>query len=369
MTNLESKNLADRLFPSEPGDDKLDVLEIPPEKRKLHTETYDFAVSTIVDYLSSGHIEIPKFQRRYVWKRPQASRLIESLIIQCPIPVLYFQQNSDEKLVVIDGNQRLNAIRLYIDNEYPLRGLTAYTELEDLYYSQLDPRLQRHILNRTLRCITILKDTHPQIMFDVFERLNTGAVELNPQELRHGIYYGKLLAAIDEMIKNKTWIELTNLRNDSRMRGSELILRFIALANDITNYAKPMKGFLNEFCNKNRNPDDNIMTIWKNDFSNTIESVKHLYGDLAFRVFDILDHKPQALNAALYDAEMIAIFRIGPIIQYIDKQKKEKLHRETAKLFKNGRFFTAISAGTSQKSLVLHRIAEFEKLLKRESIA
>ena len=112
---------------------------------------------------------VPRFQRGYVWTDPQASRLIESLIIQCPIPVIYLSQEPDERLSVIDENQRLQSILRYLDNTFELRGLTAYPELEGSRYFQLDPRFQRHIVNRTLRCIVIMKDTHPQVKFDVFE--------------------------------------------------------------------------------------------------------------------------------------------------------------------------------------------------------
>ena len=97
------------------------------------------------------------------------------------------------------GNQRLQSIQRYIENRFELRGLTAYPELEGLKYFELDPRFQRHIVNRTLRCIVIMKDTHPQVKFDIFERLNTGAVKLSAQELRHGIYHGKLIDWLDRV--------------------------------------------------------------------------------------------------------------------------------------------------------------------------
>lgn len=87
MTN-SGKSLADKLFPIEQEDDELAVINIPPEKRRLHTETYDFSIATLVGHLKSKSITIPQFQRNYVWNRAQASRLIESLIIQCPIPVI-----------------------------------------------------------------------------------------------------------------------------------------------------------------------------------------------------------------------------------------------------------------------------------------
>lgn len=131
-TRQTGEQLADILFPEakEQQDFADGILSIPPEQRKLHTETYDFTVDTIVEKLIDDSIFIPHFQRRYVWTEPQASRLIESLIIQCPIPVIYLNQENDESLSVIDGNQRLTSIRKYMENQFPLKGLTAYPELE-----------------------------------------------------------------------------------------------------------------------------------------------------------------------------------------------------------------------------------------------
>ena len=112
MGNNKSTSLADILFPDSKVEE-IDILNIPAAERRLRTETYDFTVSTLVDYLKQGHISIPNFQRGFVWNKTQASRLIESLVINCPIPVIYLSQNADETLSVIDGNQRVNSIKFF----------------------------------------------------------------------------------------------------------------------------------------------------------------------------------------------------------------------------------------------------------------
>jgi len=365
MSN-KTKSLADQLFPIKESLDSLDVLDIPPNQRKLHTETYDFSISTISEYLENGHIYIPHFQRSYVWNRGQASRLIESLVIQCPIPVLYFDQTNDSKFSVIDGNQRLTSIRLYLNDEFSLRGLTAYPELEGMYFSDLDPRIQRHITNRTLRCIAILPDTHPQIKFDVFERLNTGSVQLTPQELRHGIYHGKLIDKIDALSKNTEWKELTRIRTDTRMKRSELVLRFIAMANDLNNYFKPLSGFLNNFLEKNKNPPDSKLTEWEGEFNFAVDALRTMYGNLAFRPFDMEFKAQNSINAALFDAQMIAVHRLKPDLTKFTEKKREKLLKATATLFKDPAFAKTIGAGTSSKTSVTRRIHMFTTFLKEQ---
>lgn len=307
-----SSTLADILFPGalEQQDFAEGILSIPPEQRKLHTETYDFTVDTVVERLAAKTIFIPEFQRKYVWKEAQASRLIESLIIQCPVPVIYLNQEADETLAVIDGNQRLTSISRYLNNEFPLKGLTAYPELEGNRFHQLDPRFQRHIRNRTLRCIVILKGTHPQVKFDVFERLNTGAVKLTPQELRHGIYFGDLITLATDVANETKFAQTLDIKDDKRMKAEELILRFWALTEKYNQYRKPLAGFINDFAEHHRHLRDEQKEELRNSFISTLQKVRDLFGDFAFKIYDETGTIDSKFNAALYDGEMIAAYQL-----------------------------------------------------------
>lgn len=352
----KAKSLADILFPVVEDEDLL-VIDIPPEQRRLHTESYDFSIATIVDYLEKESIFIPEFQRKYVWTRSQASRLIESLIIQCPIPVIYLNQERDERLSVIDGNQRITSIKLFLKDTFPLQGLTTYPELEGSYYSELDPRIQRHINNRTLRCITILKETHPQIKFDVFERINTGAVQLNPQEVRHGIYHGNLLSMIDSLVKDKIWKELTGIKDDVRMKGSELILRFFALLKNQENYQKPLKKFLNDFSLSHQNISEKDAARFRNEFLTTLYIAGDLLGKKAFRTLKDKDTvSSNNLNAALFDATMIGLHRAKISRKDLEDIDIKLFMQKYTEAITSPEFLESISSGTSAKALVNYRI-------------
>lgn len=355
---VDNKQIADKLFPVRRED--IEVKNIPLEERRLHTETYDFSISTIFQYLKTDRIVIPQFQREYVWSRNQASRLIESLIIQCPIPVLYFNQTSDEIFEVIDGNQRVNAIKLYLEDGFPLSGLTAYPELEGFRFSELDARFQRHISNRTLRCITILKETHPQIKFDVFERLNTGAVLLSPQEIRHGIYYGKLIETIGILAENPLFRTLTGVRNDKRMKAENLILRFFAFYQEYENYKWPLVSFMNSFSERYRNPHDKDLKAYSAVFANTLQTIDILFGQNAF-------HTPgnSSFNTALYDAQMVAVARLNPSNSIVKKVDKEKLNDDVQTLMKLESFQKAVTASTSNEVPVKFRINSMIEVLTR----
>lgn len=361
MKSNNSTSLADKLFPDSPVEE-VDILNIPPAERRLRTETYDFTVSTLVDYLKEGHISIPKFQRGYVWNKTQASRLIESLIINCPIPVIYLSQNNDETLSVIDGNQRVNSINLFLNDEYELKGLSAYPELEGLFYSDLDPRFQRHILNRTLRCICILKDTHPQIKFDVFERLNTGSVKLSAHELRHGLYMGTLMKKIESLSRNGVFKKLTMTENDKRMKADELILRFFAFASGWENYNKPLADFLNKYCERNRNMSDGDLLALESQFLNTLNTVNAVLGNKSFRTFD-QQHKSPKFNAALFDAQMIAFAELNIQQEQINKLNQENLAELNYDYISAEPFVKYISSGTTDKNSVVGRITGYKNFI------
>ncbi len=362
----KSVNLADRLFPKQLDIESEDneILSIPPEQRKLNTETYDFTVSTVNTYIDEEHIIIPEFQRGYVWNRSQASRLIESLIIQCPIPVVFLSQNSDESLSVIDGNQRLSSINLFLGDKFPLQGLTAYPELDGFTFSDLDPRFKRHIQNRTIRCIVILKDTHPQIKFDVFERLNTGSVKLNAQELRHGIHSGRLMNMLEELAKLPQWKEATGISKDKRMKSEELILRFFALSENWRNYEQPLSGFLTKFSEKFRNLNQKQEDVLKDSFRRTLVACCSLFGTHVFRTVGA-DKKKLQFNAALYDAQMMAVHELNLTPPQILKANKKEIAKATASLLDDESFSRQISQATTNKNALQGRIKQFVSHLRK----
>jgi hypothetical protein len=361
------KALADRLFPVTKADEDNDVelRNIPPEQRRLHTETADLTVSSLHQYMTNGKIEIPEFQRGYVWNRTQASRLIESLLIQCPIPVIYFSQGGDNSLIVIDGNQRLLSVKLFINDAFELQGLTTYPELNGLSWSALDPRFRDHISNRTIRCITILKGTHPQIKFDVFERLNTGSVKLNAQELRHGLNHGLLMKSLDELTKNEKWRKAVGIRSDKRMKGAELVLRYFSFRQNRFNYAKPLSSFLDQFSTNNRDLKQEEVEELKVDFRTAMDRVDNALGKLAFRLYDAAGKATTPFNSALYDAEMIGFAETTHSAIISGRYDSEHLKRHIAELFASDRFLNSVRQATSDEQSVKTRIDLFIDHLKK----
>lgn len=362
ILSVDQEALADALFPQEP-DSELEeaILAIPPERRVLKTEHYDFSVSSLVGMLEKKEVVIPEFQRRYVWTDRQASRLIESLIIQCPIPVIYMNQERDESFSVIDGNQRLTSLRRFISDDFVLSGLTSYPELGGLRYSDLDPRFQRHINNRVLRCTVILKETHPQVKFDVFERLNSGAVALTRQELRHGLYFGSLLQESGKVAKDLQLERHFGMRKDKRMKAEELVLRYWSLSRGLGEYEKPLAAFISKFADDNRNLDGAALKLLVDEITRAYQRSVELYGSHAFT---FAKDGRSRFNAAVFDAQMVTSARLSEARYRALLSKKEEVREAYHLLEQNPDYGKSVTLATSDKAALQGRISKVVGLIR-----
>ena len=359
----DQESLADALFPVNEVEFEEAILSIPPEKRILRTEQYDFSVSTLVGMMNKGEVNIPEFQRRYVWTDRQASRLVESLIIQCPIPVIYLNQEKNETFSVIDGNQRLNSLKRFVDDKFTLSGLTSYPELSGLKYSQLDIRFQRHISNRVLRCTVILKETHPQVKFDVFERLNSGAVALTRQELRHGLYFGSLLKKASSVAKELRLDNHFGGRKDKRMKAEELVIRYWALSDGIGAYEKPLASFISAYAEANRNPADGDLEKLSKDIRVAHSRAVELFGRHCFSFSK--DDGAARFNAAVFDAQMLASAKLSSAAFQSLQGKTGAIRKAYEELQKNPEYARSVTLATSDKAALQGRIHKVSTLLKQ----
>lgn len=359
----DQESLANALYPEDTDEIEEAILSIPPDKRVLRTEQYDFSVSTILSMLHTGDLNIPEYQRRYVWSDRQASRLIESLIIQCPVPVIYLNQERDETFSVIDGNQRLNSLRRYLNNEFPLNGLTSYPELSGLKYFELDKRFQRHISNRVLRCTVILKETHPQVKFDVFERLNSGAVALTRQELRHGLYYGDLMKHASKVAKKLKLSSHFGSRKDKRMKAEELVIRFWALCEEIGKYEKPLASFISSYAERHRNPDNSELESLIKKIETAHRASIELFGTHAF---SFQKEGKSRFNAAVFDAQMVACSRLTQSKLKELKDRTKSIQQRFQQLQLESAFAKSVTLATSDKAALQGRIETVSKLLEAE---
>jgi hypothetical protein len=340
-------------------------LDVSVDERKLVTQPYDYSVDQLTSHVSKGKIvliEVP-YQREYVWDDTKASRLIESLLLNVPIPVCYFAENEDNTWEVIDGLQRVQSIVRFLQGDLRLRGLSVLTELNTKTFSEVPSRDQRRIESRTLRFVVITQESHPDIKFDVFERLNTGAVKLLPQELRNCIYRGPFNESLHEIAREEPYRVALGRPRDARMRDEEMVLRFLALYSNISTYKPPLTQFLNEFMRNNRAsaPDAHAVSV----FRDTMATIGAVFSESAFNM--LRDGAPSPnINRALFDAVSLG-FAFANRKQILRKQALVRNAHE--KLIASAAFAPLVGRATADRTRMHARVRQYTQILRGLGIA
>ncbi len=181
-------------------------------KAKVVQETKPRSVKDLIIEFQNERIHIPPYQRSFVWDNEKQCRFIESLFMNIPIPPVFLlskgQDNSERpSLEVIDGVQRLTTLVNFYDGLLKLRGLLSLPELNQATFANLPQEVQDFYLKREIHTVTIHKETHPEIQFEVFARLNQGSVSLNDQELRNCIFHGEFNDFLIHLSRNPSYRE------------------------------------------------------------------------------------------------------------------------------------------------------------------
>jgi uncharacterized protein with ParB-like and HNH nuclease domain len=354
------------IYESDAEADVPDPDEIPIRERRVVTQPYDLAVQSLVDQIKGGTIHLrpiserPSFQRRYVWTNTLASRLIESIILNVPIPPCYLSQNDDFELDVIDGQQRLFSIYRFFDNQFPLSGLEVLKELNKLRFHEIENKLQRQLKTHTLRCILITNESHPEIKFDVFERLNTNTVPLNAQELRNCIYRGALNTLLKSAVENNDWLKILGNKNpDKRMRDEELILRFFAFQiSGLESYRTPQKHWLNDVAKSgmkfSNEKIEELNSIW----------IKAIENSLAwFSPAECFRREgSRSINRALFDLIAFSATKIDSNKAIRIREKFRELYKQ---LLNNDEFKDLISRSVDHTKRTKRRFEMWNQALER----
>lgn len=320
----------------------------------------DMPVDGLVDRLNRKDIFIPSFQRKFVWSQAQASRFIESLIIDLPVPGIFmFKEPDSRKLMVVDGQQRLRTLQCFHDGllrgrEFRLVGVSK--ELQGKTYKDLTYEEQRN-LNDYMLHATIFRQDEPNgdrsSVYSVFERLNTGGAPLQPQEIRACVYRGKFNDLLSELSGNPDWKRIYGSSSE-RKKDEEIILRFFALYHAQEKYERPMKQFLNDFMEHHRKMNSKLRGQFRGRFESTVAAIAKVLGPEALR-------PERNLNVSVADAVLVGVahrLESGPI------HDQDGLRAAHDRLLEGLRKEELYSIGTTSKERVNRRIelarAEYE---------
>lgn len=285
----EKEELDGEIPPADEDEQGLDEgeLDIPEGQRQAIMQPKDVTLFQYHRWHQQGRLNLnPDWQRDYVWKGKRPSFLIESLLMQIPIPVVFLSRTKDGKLEVIDGVQRLTTVFNFFDNKFRLKELEVFKELNGSRFADLDKGLQQGLEDAVITCFELSENTPQDLRFSTFERINTGGMSLNEMEIRNCIYRGKLNDKIRELSGNSGFRSSINMRNLSdRMLGRNLVLRFLAF--DQYKYDKVtsgIKAFLNRFFENHRNPQESMLTEFEKRFKRAMRNSYTVFGSNAFRI-------------------------------------------------------------------------------------
>jgi len=370
--------------------DTLNSLQEKARERTVKTQDVEYDLETLVKRIKSETIRLnPDYQRRHRWPTDVSSRLIESLLLNIPVPVIFISQDVDvddesdssvARYTVIDGQQRLTAIRDFMSGDLVLSGLEILTELNGSSRRDLPPFLTRRLEDRTIRCLRIDSTLDAQVKYDIFERLNTGSVKLEPQELRNAVARGPFNDLIKELSQNIDFRNLLQIDQRDvesnpkvrKMEDVELVLRFFALRDEV--YNEPRKIGFKDFLT-NRLVEFNKLTNaelsqMENEFKFCMALIVKMLGPFAFSKHRVKDgvsvKRMSSFNAAVYDAIAVGFNDVNDIssltreydatgkidlakIKFIDEGKR-------LELFSDIDFFESVSGSVNDLGKIRARI-------------
>lgn len=261
------------------------------DARPVSSQPYDWTISALRDKYERGQIDLqPHYQREYVWElRPELpSRLIESLLLQIPIPPLYFVRLNTGKIEVVDGQQRLTTLLRFVKNEFRLQKLQKLSALNGSLFRDLADRDQEKIMDATIRSIVIDAGTNHQLRYEIFERLNRGAIALNEQEIRNCAYRGSFCDLLARLEHESVWRKIKGTTEpEPRFVEREMILRFFAFGSRIDHYAGNLRQFLNDYMGKYAPNDPDKIAELASMFRQAMQNVGLVFGENAARLYTV----------------------------------------------------------------------------------
>lgn len=284
----------------------------------------DLSFRELIDRYKDGELIKPELQRKYVWDKTEASRFIDSLLLGLPVPSVFLAKTTDEKLLIVDGYQRIMTVHDYVRGIFTTDDkvfrLTRSERINQRWrgkaFAELSDIEQRKIKNTTIHSIIFVQDKPAAgntSLYQVFERINTSGRTLLPQEIRNCVSQGRLNTLLFALNSHESWRRLYGLTTeDVRMRDLEFILRFFALSSEAMKTEQKegisLKRFLNVFMDVNRDPDDTELASFRARFTAAVDFLYTHFGPSAFHNLSSThpDKLVEKFNPTIYDSIMIA---------------------------------------------------------------
>lgn len=359
-------------------DEQTLLMEKPFDPMLIKIETKTPSLDTLIKRIERKSIQMNTesyFQRKDdLWDKTKQSRLIESILIRFPLPAFFFDASDDNNWLVVDGLQRLSSIRNFVVNKsLSLTNLEFLTHLNGKRWDDLPEDLQRLIEEAQVVIYKIMPGTPTDVKFNIFKRINTGGLILEPQEIRHALFQGRPATFIHELANLDAFKKATtNKIKTDRMLDRDFANRFLGFyLLGVENYGTKEFGYdLDSYMSRAMaeiytKSEDDLEHI-SHAFKNSMQLAEEIFGDEAFRKVRIDSSRLPPINKALFDALSTQLALLSE-----DEAKKLKVNKEAFKtklseaLSENEVFFSSVTSGTGDKTKVTIRHDMIKKLIQQ----
>ncbi|MGX9933608.1 DUF262 domain-containing protein [Virgibacillus salarius] len=245
--------------------------QILEQQSRVDYDIRDFPIAFIVDNFNEGEYIVPEYQREYVWTNEYRVRLIESLLLGLPIPLIFLSDTPSGELEIVDGVQRISTLSSFVNNELELNKLKKLNSINGFYFKDLPPSQQRKLKSKSLRVIVLRSNTKEDIRKELFNRLNTSSLKASDSEVRKGSYGGDFMNFVMRLAKNPKLLEVAPISKKllQRQENIEFVLRFFAYSNDYQNFKHGVQSFIDDYIEKVENSFDE--QTMENEFNSMLE--------------------------------------------------------------------------------------------------
>jgi hypothetical protein len=351
------------------GDEPYEKDKLIYDPEKINIFTREPTIEQLLRRIDEEALDLaPDFQRyANIWKDEAKSRLIESILIRIPLPAFYIDGTDEDKWLVVDGLQRLSALKQFMnDKTLRLCGLEYLSNFEGKTYDEIERRYQRRIEETQVTVYLIEKGTPPQVKYNIFKRINTGGLPMTPQEIRHALNPGKATKFLAKLATSNEFQQVTDLSNSRKMRmdDREFILGFLAFTlTSYKNYQSETRDwFLTKALSKVNNMSESELEAIENNFKKAMVAALEIFQENAFRKVSKNQKKKFPINKALFEAWSVNLSLLSDEQIDILKQQKENLIEKFRNYVDSDRdFLTSISQAAEK---IEYRFMIIEKIIQ-----
>ena len=330
------------------------VMEEPFNPAEINIISKPDTLRNIIERLKHDEIDMnTDFQRHAeLWNNQKMSKLIESILIRFPLPAFYFDASNDDKWLIVDGLQRLSAIKKFvIDKKLTLHGLEYLKDYNGKKYDDLPRTYKRRIDECAVTLFLIQPGTPEPVKYSIFRRINTGGLVLNDQEIRNAMAKPEVRRYLEKLAQDK-YLKKTIGDQSRRMVDQEMVLRYLAFRFlDFENSKKNITSFLDEMIDKLSAAAESELAEYSDSFRLAIHRCWNIFEDSAFeKSTDGTHAKRRRKNSTLFEVWMNALSRVSHEDMQILENKRELLVKKHLDLMANDNdYFRSITYSTQKK--------------------